>query len=82
MRKRYALGLALVAGLALAGCGGDDDSGQVAAPVDGGEASAPEPEPGGVADVAMVDLASGQTVSMATTLATDKPTLYWFWAPY
>jgi len=84
MRRRGALGLVLVALVGLGACGGDDDAGPSASPpaatgdaepaASGGE-SAP-------AGIPLLDLASGSEVALQTVAATDKPTLYWFWAPF
>lgn len=80
MRARRPVFLALALGMTLAACGGgggDGDSGD-------GPAAAPseESQAGGVPDTTVLDLASNEKVSVASTVAADKPTLYWFWAPY
>ena len=86
---------AVTSGLFLTGCGGDDDE-EGAAPASGSpteETAAEEPaaeEPAGddpvvggiVPDTTVLDLATGHNVSVRSTVAADKPTLFWFWAPH
>lgn len=75
--------LALAVVFALGACGGSsDDSGEGAA-LAGADGSTEEQAAGaGIPDTMVLDLATDTPVSVRSTLATDKPTLYWFWAPF
>lgn len=63
------------AALVLAGCSADaGTTGEAASVATLGASIVP--------DVTVVDLATGQEVALPATVATDKPTLLWMWAPY
>lgn len=95
VRPALAVAALTIAALAFAGCGGNaPTSGDaaptptVASPAVGGD---PTPTSTGAADatgssivppVDVIDVSTGRSVALRTTIATDKPTLIWMWAPH
>lgn len=80
IRQAVVVACALVV---LAGCGSDAPTSTPGAP-----AASPTTnltsvgKPVRIPDVTMVDVATGQKVSLHASVATDRPTLLWAWAPY
>lgn len=82
MRRRSAVILAVTLGLALGACGGDDSDDGATSGSPASEDSGEQASGAAIPDTPVTELASGETVSVRQTAAADKPTLYWFWAPY
>ena len=80
--RMAAAGIALAGALALSACGagGDPTAGPAADGGAAGTAVAGSVSPLPAVDV--VDVASGETVALASLLPADKATLVWMWAPH
>ena len=77
---RYLRPALAIAALTLAGCGGNTAT---------SSNTAPRPSIASTADgssivpaVDVIDVNTGQPVALRATIATDKPTLLWMWAPH
>lgn len=69
--RRGLLVLVLALSVVVAACGG----------AQGGEATASD-DRATVPAVDVVELATGDTVPLASVVAADRPTLLWIWAPH
>lgn len=58
----------LIVCLAAAACGSSDSS--------------PAAEGAGIPDVDVIDVRTGDTVSLQSLAPSDTPLLFWFWAPH
>ena len=85
------IGLFAVVPLLAVGCGGDGDGGDpdgVAAPpsaTTGTSTAAAPPAPTAaveVPDAVLTDVASGEEVSLRSMVPSERPVLFWFWAPH
>ena len=79
MRRIRALFVAAAVGLA--GCGADTATQGGAASSTASASDSTSAANSVVPNVDLVDVATGQTVSLRSKVATDKPTLLWMWAP-
>ena len=80
LRHRAVFGLLAVGALLVAGCGGGDPT---------GAGSAATADPGGAPLAAEATSAwlrtkvvDGSEVALGDAVASDRPTLLWFWAPH
>jgi hypothetical protein len=88
MQPRRAALFAVVALVAVA-CGGDDsgdtDSGAAPPPSSTTTVTMAAPAPPAeveVPEVSLTDVASGEEVSLASLVPSERPVLFWFWAPH
>lgn len=63
-----ALTLIVVLSMAAVACGSSDRS--------------PAADGAGIPDVEVIDVRTGQTVSLQSFAPNDTPLLFWFWAPH
>jgi hypothetical protein len=81
---RGALGMVLLLSVA---CGGGESSSSGSPPPTTGAppataATAPAVPAGDIPDAVVRDVATGADVNVRALAASDRPTLYWFWAPH
>jgi hypothetical protein len=89
------VGLFAAVALVAVACGGDGDGGDsdgVAAPASAPSSATtatsvatPPPAPSSaveVPDAVLTDVASGEEVSLRSMVPSERPVLFWFWAPH
>lgn len=75
--RRIALGLiTVVAVIGLVGCGATDNADSGAASSSTSVAS------GGLPDLPLTDVATGESVQLSSLVPSSTPVLAWFWAPF
>jgi hypothetical protein len=80
LRHRVVFGLLAVGALLVAGCGGGDPTGAGSAATadQGGAPLADE----ATSSLLLTKVVDGSEVALGDAVASDRPTLLWFWAPH